>query len=102
MGAEAFFKATTRCAEAKDFGPLRGLTCRSNNPACTGTFEDDARSCTDTYLHCCCTGARASGSARGTNKTWACPTRAGSRLAVHPIGGVKEGLQCPNFGNGIR
>lgn len=76
---------------------LEGLTCRSNQPSCTGVFDDDTQSCTDTYLPCTCTRA-AGGAARNNNKTWACPAakcRApDKRCQCRDNGSVGEGLAC--------
>jgi hypothetical protein len=102
-------KGKKACKDAKAFGRIKngrlctkeGLQCNPNKPACTGIFDEDTETCTDTYIPCTCSETS------GTNKTWACPmakcmapdercTCDNPDLVGPGQVCYKEGLTCPN------
>lgn len=102
-------KGKKACSNAKAFGPIKndrpckrvGLECNPTKPACTGIFNEDTATCTDTYMPCTCSKTS------GKNKTWACPiakcmapdercTCDNPDLVGPGQVCYKEGLVCPN------
>jgi hypothetical protein len=93
--------------DAKTFGPVKngrlcekeGVTSNPNTPTCTGIFDDDTETCTDTYLPCTCSKTSES------TMTWACPmakcmapdercTCDNPDVVVPEQACYKEGLKC--------
>jgi hypothetical protein len=105
-------KGKKACKKARAFGGIKdgrqctkeGLQCNPKNPACTGIFDEDTQTCTDTYIPCTCSATS------GTNTTWACPmakcmapdercTCDNPDLVGIEQRCYKEGLTCPHDGH---